>query len=155
MSDARGDVLNQLVKTLGLELSQGIAFDVAVTVNQCCEGSPSIIENHEFAEFLLLPLVLSNSVVFEWFAPNLEHTYGVNPFVETTELAHLCWSDVFSHPLHPLRVRAVCWLKKLYRGGTRWIDWRPRVQPAVIVVRLDERGNVRTQVLLEPKRHLG
>jgi hypothetical protein len=53
--------------------------------------------------------------------------HGVNPFVETPELAHSCWPNVLSHPPHPLRVRVFCWLKKLYGCGAGWIDGCHRV----------------------------
>lgn len=47
---------------------------------------------------------------------------GVNPSDETPELAHSCWPNVLSSPLHSLRVSAFCWLKKLYGRGAGWID---------------------------------
>lgn len=50
--------------------------------------SPFIVENHELVGFLLIPLLLPNSVVFEDFQHKFAQRFGVNPFAETV------WMDM-------------------------------------------------------------
>jgi hypothetical protein len=74
--------------------------------------SPFIVENHEAAGFQLIlwGFYLIRSFV-RIFSTNLAQHFGVNPSVETPELAHSCWLDVLFHTLYSLGFRICCWLK--------------------------------------------